>query len=72
MLRHTVDADLKLIPISGLSAGVGFTREPPIFLKAGDTVRIEIERVGTLENPVVAFEGDATAVADRTEKEAVR
>ena len=26
VLRHTVDADLKLTPISGISAGVGFTR----------------------------------------------
>jgi MtrB/PioB family decaheme-associated outer membrane protein len=26
VLRHTVDADLKLTPMSGLSAGVGFTR----------------------------------------------
>lgn len=38
---------------TGTPAGVGFTRDPPRFLRAGDTVRIEIDRVGTLENPVV-------------------
>jgi len=38
---------------TGTPAGVGFTRTPPRFLRAGDTVRIEIDGIGTLENPVV-------------------
>jgi 2-keto-4-pentenoate hydratase/2-oxohepta-3-ene-1,7-dioic acid hydratase in catechol pathway len=29
------------------------TGTPPVFLKAGDTVTIEIERIGSLTNPVV-------------------
>jgi 2-keto-4-pentenoate hydratase/2-oxohepta-3-ene-1,7-dioic acid hydratase in catechol pathway len=33
---------------------VGFVRDPPRFLQPGQTVRVEIERVGVLENPVVA------------------
>ena len=33
--------------------GVGFTRDPPIFLAPGDMVEIEIERIGKLVNPVV-------------------
>jgi acylpyruvate hydrolase len=32
---------------------VGFARTPPVFLKAGDTVSIEIEGIGRLTNPVV-------------------
>jgi 2-keto-4-pentenoate hydratase/2-oxohepta-3-ene-1,7-dioic acid hydratase in catechol pathway len=39
---------------TGTPAGVGFTRKPPRFLVPGDTVRIEIEGVGVLENPVEA------------------
>jgi 2-keto-4-pentenoate hydratase/2-oxohepta-3-ene-1,7-dioic acid hydratase in catechol pathway len=35
---------------------VGFARKPPIFMKAGDLVRIEIEGLGALENPVAAAE----------------
>ncbi len=35
-------------------AGVGFTRVPPRWLRAGETVRIEIEGIGVLENPVVS------------------
>ena len=38
---------------TGTPAGVGVFRKPPAFLRAGDTVRIEIEGIGTLENPVV-------------------
>ena len=39
---------------TGTPAGVGFKRKPPRFLEPGDTVRIEIEHVGVLENPVAA------------------
>ncbi len=42
---------------TGTPAGVGFIRHPPRFLHAGDTVRIEIEGIGVLENPVRAEEG---------------
>jgi 2-keto-4-pentenoate hydratase/2-oxohepta-3-ene-1,7-dioic acid hydratase in catechol pathway len=41
---------------TGTPAGVGFKREPPEFLRPGDTVTITIEGVGVLENPVVAEE----------------
>jgi len=38
---------------SGTPAGVGFTRKPPIFLKPGDAIEVEIENIGVLRNPVV-------------------
>ncbi len=38
--------------LTGTPQGVGFTRNPPIFLKAGDTVTIRIEGIGELSNPV--------------------
>jgi 2-keto-4-pentenoate hydratase/2-oxohepta-3-ene-1,7-dioic acid hydratase in catechol pathway len=31
---------------------VGYARTPPVWMKAGDTIEIEIERVGVLRNPV--------------------
>ena len=37
---------------TGTPAGVGFTRKPPRFLRRGETVRVEIEGIGVLENPV--------------------
>ena len=38
--------------LTGTPRGVGFARNPPIFLKDGDQVTIEIERIGALTNPV--------------------
>lgn len=39
---------------TGTPAGVGVFRTPPVFLRAGDVVECEIERVGLLRNPVEA------------------
>jgi 2-keto-4-pentenoate hydratase/2-oxohepta-3-ene-1,7-dioic acid hydratase in catechol pathway len=39
---------------TGTPHGVGFARKPPIFLKAGDQVVVEIDGVGRLSNPVTA------------------
>jgi len=41
---------------TGTPAGVGAGFEPPRFLAAGDVVRIEIEGIGELVNPVVSGE----------------
>jgi 2-keto-4-pentenoate hydratase/2-oxohepta-3-ene-1,7-dioic acid hydratase in catechol pathway len=38
---------------TGTPSGVGIAMKPPRLLKAGDTVRIEIEGIGALENPVI-------------------
>jgi 2-keto-4-pentenoate hydratase/2-oxohepta-3-ene-1,7-dioic acid hydratase in catechol pathway len=42
-----------LIP-TGTPPGVGFARKPPVFMKAGDVIECEIEKIGTLRNKVVA------------------
>jgi 2-keto-4-pentenoate hydratase/2-oxohepta-3-ene-1,7-dioic acid hydratase in catechol pathway len=41
------------IIISGTPAGVGFARKPPIFMKQGDVVEVEVEGLGVLRNAVV-------------------
>jgi 2-keto-4-pentenoate hydratase/2-oxohepta-3-ene-1,7-dioic acid hydratase in catechol pathway len=49
--------DTTLLPgtliLTGTPPGVGFARKPPVFLAAGDRVRIEIAGLGALENPVI-------------------
>ena len=40
--------------IMGTPAGVGQARTPPVWMKPGDTVEIEIEQIGVLRNPIVA------------------
>jgi 2-keto-4-pentenoate hydratase/2-oxohepta-3-ene-1,7-dioic acid hydratase in catechol pathway len=39
---------------TGTPSGVGFTRQPPVFLRPGDVVEVEIDQLGVLRNPVVA------------------
>lgn len=38
--------------VSGTPGGVGSRRQPPLWMKAGDVVEIEVERLGVLRNPV--------------------
>lgn len=38
---------------TGSPSGVGYGRDPKVFMKPGQTIEIEIEGVGTLSNPVV-------------------
>jgi len=38
---------------TGTPGGVGMAMKPPKFLKAGDRVRVEIDGIGFIENPVV-------------------
>jgi 2-keto-4-pentenoate hydratase/2-oxohepta-3-ene-1,7-dioic acid hydratase in catechol pathway len=38
---------------TGTPAGVGTARKPPVWLKGGDVVEVEIEGLGVLRNPVV-------------------
>lgn len=40
--------------VMGTPAGVGQARTPPVWMKAGDTIVIDIEKVGTLSNPIAA------------------
>ncbi len=40
--------------VTGTPEGVGCARKPPVFLRPGDTISIEIDGIGTLTNPVKA------------------
>jgi 2-keto-4-pentenoate hydratase/2-oxohepta-3-ene-1,7-dioic acid hydratase in catechol pathway len=39
--------------VTGTPEGVGFARKPPLWMKAGDTVEVDISGIGTLRNTVV-------------------
>jgi 2-keto-4-pentenoate hydratase/2-oxohepta-3-ene-1,7-dioic acid hydratase in catechol pathway len=43
--------------LTGTPHGVGMAQKPPRWLKAGDSVSIEIEQIGTLTNPVIEEAG---------------
>ncbi len=38
---------------TGTPSGIGFKRNPPIFLKPGDVFEVTISQIGTLSNPVI-------------------
>jgi 2-keto-4-pentenoate hydratase/2-oxohepta-3-ene-1,7-dioic acid hydratase in catechol pathway len=42
---------------TGTPAGVGFKRTPPLYMRSGDRIEVEIERLGLLANPVQADAG---------------
>ena len=56
-LIHFLSGSTTLKPgtviLTGTPHGIGGARKPPVFLKAGDEVTIEIEKIGQLTNPVV-------------------
>jgi 2-keto-4-pentenoate hydratase/2-oxohepta-3-ene-1,7-dioic acid hydratase in catechol pathway len=56
-LIETCSRGITLLPgdviATGTPAGVGMGLNPPVWLQHGDVVRIEIDGIGTLENPVV-------------------
>jgi 2-keto-4-pentenoate hydratase/2-oxohepta-3-ene-1,7-dioic acid hydratase in catechol pathway len=62
-LIATISGEVALEPgdviVTGTPSGVGVFREPPVFLEPGDLVRVEVERIGSLTNPVVDEEGRA-------------
>jgi 2-keto-4-pentenoate hydratase/2-oxohepta-3-ene-1,7-dioic acid hydratase in catechol pathway len=39
--------------VTGTPGGVGAGRNPPLWMKAGDTIEVEIDRVGVLRNPIL-------------------
>jgi 2-keto-4-pentenoate hydratase/2-oxohepta-3-ene-1,7-dioic acid hydratase in catechol pathway len=49
------------VVITGTPSGVGVFRDPQVFLEPGDLVTVEVERIGTLTNPVVDVDGRAPA-----------
>jgi 2-keto-4-pentenoate hydratase/2-oxohepta-3-ene-1,7-dioic acid hydratase in catechol pathway len=38
---------------TGTPSGVGYKRTPPVFLKAGDLVEVEIQGLGRIANPII-------------------
>ena len=56
-LSQTVTLEPGDVIATGTPPGVGFARKPPVFLKPGDVVEVEVEGLGVLSNPVVADQG---------------
>ena len=53
-LSSTMTLRAGAVILTGTPQGVGFARKPPVWMKDGDTVVVEIEKIGRLENKVLA------------------
>jgi 2,4-didehydro-3-deoxy-L-rhamnonate hydrolase len=57
-LVEYITRSMTLVPgdivATGTPAGVGVFRDPPVFLRAGQTVTVHVEKLGKLTNPVVS------------------
>ena len=51
-LAETITLEPGDLILTGTPSGVGAWQDPPRFLESGDVVRIEIERLGSIEHPV--------------------
>ncbi len=54
ILSRGMTLDAGDIIATGTPSGVGFARKPPEFLKPGDVVEVEIEKIGVLRNRIGA------------------
>lgn len=52
-LSHCMTLLPGTVIMTGTPSGVGFARQPPVFLRAGDVVEVKIEGIGALRNPVI-------------------
>jgi 2-keto-4-pentenoate hydratase/2-oxohepta-3-ene-1,7-dioic acid hydratase in catechol pathway len=53
-LSQTITLEPGDVIATGTPPGVGFARRPPVFIKPGDVMEVEIEGLGVLLNPVAA------------------
>ncbi len=54
LLSECVTLEPGDVLVMGTPAGVGYARTPPVWMKAGDLIEIEIDGIGVLSNPVTA------------------
>lgn len=53
-LSHSMTLLPGTVIMTGTPEGVGFVRQPPVYLKPGDVIEVEIDGIGTLTNTVQA------------------
>lgn len=52
-LSHAMTLEPGDVIVTGTPAGVGMGRKPPVWMKPGDIVEVEIDRLGVLRTPIV-------------------
>ncbi len=65
-ISRTITLERGDIIATGTPSGVGMSAKPPVFLKEGDMVEVEIESLGVLRNPVIAEPASVSDTAHAT------
>ena len=52
LLSQSLTLESGDVIVMGTPGGVGYARTPPVWMRAGDTIEVEIEGIGVLSNPV--------------------
>ncbi len=53
MISEAMTLESGDIIVTGTPSGVGLARKPPLYMKAGDLIEVEIEQIGVLRNRVI-------------------
>lgn len=56
-ISETITLEPGDVIATGTPPGVGFARKPPVFLRAGDLMEVEVEGLGVLQNPIILSSG---------------
>ena len=59
IISQEITLDPGDVVVTGTPSGVGVLRDPQIFLEPGDLVTVEVERIGSLTNPITDENGRA-------------
>jgi 2-keto-4-pentenoate hydratase/2-oxohepta-3-ene-1,7-dioic acid hydratase in catechol pathway len=70
-LSETITLEPGDVIATGTPPGVGFARKPPVFLKDGDRMEIEIQGLGTLANPVIAAMEESKTAAEACSRQRI-
>jgi 2-keto-4-pentenoate hydratase/2-oxohepta-3-ene-1,7-dioic acid hydratase in catechol pathway len=55
-LSSTLTLRAGSVILTGTPQGVGYARKPPVYMKPGDTIVVDLEKIGRLENPIAREE----------------
>jgi 2-keto-4-pentenoate hydratase/2-oxohepta-3-ene-1,7-dioic acid hydratase in catechol pathway len=67
LISHTLTLQPGDLLATGTPAGVGYARTPPRLLQPGDSVEVEVERLGVLRNTIVSNDHRRQAVQMKTQ-----
>jgi acylpyruvate hydrolase len=70
LLSQCLTLEVGDVVVMGTPAGVGYARKPPVWMKPGDTIEIDIEGIGILSNTIVDAPSSVNTAASTAQLQA--